>query len=290
MLFRTSQPIALAAALSVLPVNPARADGPSLKDVMRRVAAYVQAYGDQASIVVATERYQQTLSTPVQTAVQERTIVADFAIVRAEAYHVWLGFRDVYEVDGYRIPDRADRLVDVLTRAQGTFEEALRINDESARYNIGTIERNFNVPTTALFFFTRDNLDRFKFSVRDRSGPVWEIAYRETDRPTLIRTTEGKSIPSAGTVWVDPSTGTVVRTHLTVKDFIDDPRSSRGGHAELDVTYRRVDALDMWLPETMTESYVADVRPGWTEVTGRAEYSNYRRFQTSVRIKDPIYQ
>ena len=279
--------IAIIGAVSVAITTPAAADGPSLKDVMRRVAAYVQAYGDQASIVVATEHYQQTLSTPVQTAVQERAIVADFAIVRAEAHHVWLGFRDVYEVDGYRIPERADRLVDVLTGAQGTFEEAQRINDESARYNIGSIERNFNVPTTALFFFTAENLDRFKFSVRDR-GSLWEIAYRETDRPTLIRTTEGKSIPATGTVWVDPSSGTVARTRLTLKDFISDPESSRGGHAELDVTYRRVDALDMWLPATMTESYVADVRPGWTEVTGRAEYSNYRRFQTSVRIKDPI--
>jgi len=281
---RVTASIVIIGALSVVIATPARADGLSLKDVMRRAAAYVQSYGDLASIVVATEHYEQTLSTPVQAGVQERSIVADFAIVRAEAYHVWLGFRDVYEVDGYRIPDRADRLVDVLTGAQGTFEEARRINDESARYNIGRIERNFNVPTTALFFFTPDNLDRFKFSVRDRSGPVWEIAFRESARPTLIRTPEGKSIPSTGTVWVDAATGTIVRTHLTVKDFID-PGSSRGGHAELDVTYRRVDALAMWLPAIMTESYVADVRPGWTEVTGRAEYSNYRRFQTSARVK-----
>ncbi len=282
---RVRASIGIIAVLSAVGATPARADGPSLKDVMRRVADYVQSYGDQASIVVATEHYQQTLSTPVQTAVQERSIVADFAIVRAEAYRVWLGFRDVYEVDGYRIPDRADRLVDVLTRGQGTFEEARRINDESARYNIGSIERNFNVPTTALFFFTPDSLDRFKFSVRDRSGPVWEIAFRESTRPTLIRTPEGKSIPSSGTLWVDATTGTIVRTHLTVKDFIGDSGSARGGHAELDVTYRRVDALAMWLPAIMTESYVADVRPGWTEVTGRAEYSNYRRFQTSVRVR-----
>lgn len=283
--------IVLAAALWVLPLNSATADGPSLKDVMRRVAAYVQAYGDQASIVVATERYKQTASEAGQAGLRERSIVADFAIVRAEAHHVWLGFRDVYEVDGERIGDREDRLIDVLTRAHGTYGEAQRINDESARFNIGTFDRNFNVPTTTLFFFTPDNLDRFKFSVRERTDALWEIAFRETYRPTFIRTPTGQSVPASGTIWVDPSSGAIVRTSLKLSDFITVAGAGKLGTVEIDVRYRHVDALGMWLPETMTESYLAQGRAGaWNRATGHAEYSNYRRFQTSVRIRESIHQ
>ena len=34
-----------------------------------------------------------------------------------------------------------------------SMDEARRLSDESARFNIGPIVRNFNVPTAALFFF-----------------------------------------------------------------------------------------------------------------------------------------
>ena len=51
-------------------------------------------------------------------------------------------------------------------------------------------------------------------------------------------------------------------------------------------TYARVPALDMWLPETMTESYEGDARARSVErTTAEARYTDYRQFQTSVRIK-----
>lgn len=271
---------------AMLAVGLAAADGPSAKQIMRRVAAYVDAWGDKASIVVATERYTQTVTGSDSEESRHRSLVADFAIVRVEAHRTWLGFRDVHEVDGQPIADRVDRLIDVLTRAEGTLDEARRINDESARFNIGNIERNFNVPTAVLFFFLPDDLDRFKFSKRGQDGDALEIGFRETDRRTLIRTPDGDSVPSAGSLWIDPATGTVRRTHLRITKFIDERAGLGEGSVDIDVTYRRVDALGMWLPETMSESYRASARPGsWNRITGRADYSNYRRFQTSVRVK-----
>jgi hypothetical protein len=53
----------------------------------------------------------------------------------------------------------------------------------------------------------------------------------------------------------------------------------------VDVQYVPVERVDMWLPATMTEEYVATGRPTGTRITTRADYSNYRRFDTSVRIK-----
>lgn len=260
---------------------------PSVKDVMRRVAAYVDAYGERASIVVATEHYDQQARRTAPSMPEKRQIVAEFAIVKVDGERGWQGFRDVIEVDGSRLPDRDDRLVRVLTQP-GRYDEARRLSDESARFNIGPIERNFNVPTTVLFFFSSENLDRFKFSAQsvDAAG-LWVVDFRETTRPTLIRTPEGTSIPSNGTLWVNPSDGTVVRTRLKVEGFAMRARLGQRsrGTGSVDVAYQRVPALNMWLPASMEEEF--EVRNGEhrDSATGRAVYSNYRQFTTSGRIK-----
>jgi hypothetical protein len=257
---------------------------PSVKDVMRRVGAYVAAYGEKASIVVATETYTQEVRTPEGRAT--RRLVADFAIVKVETPRGWQGFRDVLEVDGLPVSDRDGRLVRMLIESGGRSDEARRLSDESARFNIGAIHRNFNVPTAALFFFLAENHDRFKFAAKgvDRDG-TWEIAFRETSRPTLIRTPKGESLHCEGSLWVNPGDGTVVRTLLKIDGFAT--RETRGatGSGRIDVTYRHVADVGMWLPETMAEEFEA-TRAGASEiVSGQARYTNYRQFTTMVRIK-----
>ena len=51
------------------------------------------------------------------------------------------------------------------------------------------------------------------------------------------------------------------------------------------MTYRRIEALDMWLPWTMVETFEITKAATWERINGRAVYSNYRQFQTAVRIK-----
>jgi hypothetical protein len=259
--------------------------GPSLKDVLRRMGAYVDAYGEKASIVVATERYVQDVKGGEATTSGHRVLVSDFAIVKVEGIRGWMGFRDVVEVDGAKVENREERLIKALM-SPGSYDEALRITSESARFNIGPILRTFNVPTTALFFFKSDSLDRFKFS-RKTSGDaaMWEIAFRETRSPTLIRTPQGQSVPTEGSVWVNPADGTVVRTRIRMINFGARGMGTSGALAEVDVTYDRVPTLDMWLPVTMSESYDGTQGTSWHRITGRAEYSDYRQFQTAVRIK-----
>ena len=263
------------------------ADEPSLKDVIRRMGAYVQAYGEKASIVVATERYTQQLSRSDRAVPERRDTVADFAIIKAEGLGGWVGFRDVVEADGARIPDREGRLLRVLSAASGSTDEARRLSDESARFNLGPVVRNFNVPTTVLFFFSPDSLDRFKFTrKRIDSDGTWEIAFRETERPTLIRTPDGQSVPSEGSVWVNAADGTVVRTRLLMTHLVKRSTVSRNlDSAQVDVTYGRVEALGMWLPATMKESYEATSGTFVDRTTAEARYSDYRQFQTSIRIK-----
>jgi hypothetical protein len=257
----------------------------SLKDVTRRVGAYVDGYGDRASIVVCTETYEQHADSS-QTSAQTRTLVSDFALVYADALHGWLGFRDVIEVGHRAVQDREDRLARVLMGAEGRFDEARRLSDESARFNLGNLQRNFNVPTSALFFFRTEDHDRFKFAARRvLDDGTWEIAFRETGKPTMIRTPDGEPVETLGTIWVRPEDGVVVRTVLEVGVLMRRVSPPQRGKGSIDVRYRLVDALGMWLPEAMDETFEATRQDAWDKVTGHAEYSNYRRFETSGRIK-----
>lgn len=283
-------PIAVLGALiaaSGTPVpapTPTQAHDPSLKQLRRLVGAYVETYGQKASVLVASERYEQHVSSE-DGVVSERQIVAEFAIVHDERRREWLGFRDVVQVDGKPITDHEQRLVGILTSDADGLDEARTLSDEGARFNIGTVYRNFNVPTAALFFFTPANLDRFKFSKRDRAqdGSV-NLEFRETEKPTIIRAANGGSVPSHGHIWVDPATGTITRTDLRLSDLTGVTGTSMNGTVEVDVdvTYALHDRFRIWLPQTMRETYI--VRNGERE-TGRADYSNYREYQVSGRIK-----
>jgi hypothetical protein len=264
-------------------VSTAATAPPSVKDVMRRAGAYVDAYGERASIVVATERYRQRSDGNRAVSRAERSLTSEFAIVQVDTPTGWQGFRDVLEVDGRPLADRENRLVRALLADPGRFIEARRLSEESARYNIGTIERNFNVPTAALFFFASEHLDRFAFSAKGTENGVWHIAWKEKDRPTFIRSPEGTSIPSEGEIWVDPTDGTIHRTVLTVNTR---GRAKQKGTAQIDVRYQFVAAIGRWMPVSMKEDLSVTI-PGewWEKISGEAEYSNYRQFTTSGRIK-----
>jgi hypothetical protein len=280
----------IAALLGIAAIATPRYDAgePSLKDVLRRMGSYVEAYGEKASIVVATERYAQHAKGSGRIAQEHRITVADFAIVKAEGFGGWVGFRDVIEADGARIADHADRLLKILSDVSGSLDEAKRLSDESARFNIGPISRNFNVPTAALFFFRPENFERFKFTKKNvEPDGTWEIGFRETTRPTLIRTPDGGFVPTEGSVWVNATSGTVVRTSLRVSEFgtSRDVEARGYGSGQIDVTYGRVAGLDMWLPDTMTETYEVIRGASWERTATEAKYSEYRVFQTSIRIK-----
>jgi hypothetical protein len=260
-------------------------DAPSLKEVLGRMGAYVDAYGEKASIVVATERYIQDVHI-TDTQSRHRVLVSDFAIVKVEGIRGWMGFRDVVDVDGIKVENREQRLIDSLMSSSASYDEARRIAFESARYNIGPVLRTFNVPTTTLFFFKSDSLDRFKFShKKNTEDTTWEIGFRESARPTLIRTPDGQSVPIEGTVWVNAADGTVMRTRIRMADFSPPGKRVSRTVANVEVTYARVAAIDMWLPATMTESYEGADGTSAHHVTGRADYTDYRQFQTTVRIK-----
>jgi hypothetical protein len=196
---------------------------PTIDEVVQRLGAYVASYGEQASLIVAVERYTQYATTEDGT--RPRQLEAEFALVKTAGPVGWTGFRDVVKVDGDEVRDRSDRLQRVLSDPSSSLAEARRIADESARFNIGAFVRNLNVPTTTLLFFHPDNLPRFAFKLKGRKTidgkRTWELTFQERARPTLVMTRAGKDVPCEGTLWVVPETGQVVRTRLRLRGFAD---------------------------------------------------------------------
>lgn len=301
---------------------------PQLEPVLARMGAYISGYAEKAALVVAIEEYTQTVMLDgAAVPVQPRRLVAEFAIVKTGDGSGWVGFRDVVEVNGRALVDRRDRLMSLFS-ATGMADatELQRIANESSRFNVGPVSRNFNVPTSAMFFFLPDNLARFAFTRKGTKKinglETWEITFKETRTPTLIMTSAGVDVPVSGTLWVKPDDGTVVRTRLQLKNFADqmtspvqtapgqrpaiNPSAPQGRRdaavptmywdkiesaADIEVTYRLHPDLGLWLPSEMAEHYngpiTLTITPSVGRSTTRAKYSDFKQFGTAATLAVP---
>ena len=125
----------------------------------------------------------------------------------------WFIFRDVFEVDARPVRDRENRLAKLFLESRDTvtaIERAYEIAKASADFNIrqmGTVDN----PMLALGFLQRVYRPRFRFTLRGRDaalGPdVWIVEYRETARPTLMRSNDNKASIAQWKYWIDSRTG-----------------------------------------------------------------------------------
>ena len=198
-----------------------------------------------------------------------------------------VGFRDVLTVDGRRVHDREDRLQQLFLRRDArTLARARVIADESARYNLGQIHRNVNVPTAALFFLHPANRQRFTFE-RERTEDAdreaqWVVRYEERQTPTLVRTSQGKSVPARGRFWIEPASGRVVRTQLWL--HTEPGPDGRVVDVNIAVSYASDSGLGLWVPVEMREHYSTTQDE---HLVGTATYHNYRRFRVEARVLTP---
>lgn len=286
--------VSLALGLSVYLVGALQ--DPDLDTVLSRAGDYVQSYGRDLGMMIAREVYVQrtpvasvaslpaapglagNIRAPMRLESQDREMVSDYMMVRLpDEGEQWVGFRAIVEVDGRAIPNRVERLQELFT---GSAEEAIdrwrEISNESARYNIGPVKRNTNVPTFALLILAGGNPDGFEFehvgNDRVESLEVWVIEYVERATPTLITGVNGEDLFAHGRLWIDPNDGRVVRTEVRTGDPKSELRS------EVTVRYRPDAELGIWVPRDMKERYdVGDAR-----IEGTAKYSNFQRFNVSV--------
>lgn len=226
--------------------------------------------------VVADERYEQVLELPA--ASLTRVLRSEYALARAPGGQAWTGYRDTYEVDGRPVRDRRDRLLALL--AGGSPEgadQAFRITRENARFNLGDeiVSRTINVPTVALDLIHPRHRARMRFTRRADEvvggTQAWVLGFDEPGRGTILRTPRGGDRRARGGVWLDPESGAVLRTDLS---WDGEPRGF------ISVRYRRDANIGALVPDTMVEEY----RGRTGTISGRAVYTNYRRFQTAARV------
>ena len=115
-------------------------------------------------------------------------LLSDFLLVQVPG-EGWLPFRDVFERDGKQVRDREERLAKLFlseSASRQTFDQAKEIMDESARYNIGNVSRNINIPTLVLTLLTPVNRTRmrFEFGKVDETGTI--VEFKETSQPTYV--------------------------------------------------------------------------------------------------------
>ncbi len=215
---------------------------------------------------------------------ERRQLLSDYLLVAVEK-EVWFAYRDIREVNGSELAGRENRVMNLLVNpSPDALDQMRRLADESARYNIGSVRRTFNLPTLALLFLHPDDQHRLTFTKADETEVeglrLWVVRFRETERPTMIRNERGNDVPTIGRYWIEPQTGRVVQTELEVTDLHYDVRGV------VVVAYRPDDKLGLWMPVEMRERYDHPFRiDNYTDCL--AVYSDFRQFkvETSERIK-----
>ena len=274
-----------AAPLPVAVPNPARdleLTPAELDPILNRAGAYVQGYETRFLAIGAVERSDLKLSTwstksgkAAWSVDAERRVAADYLLVKRPASPGWSAFRDTFEVDGKPVRNRDRRLRALLLEGQDAiFESGKRITEESARYDIGFVDRIANVPVASLLFLHPANIRRFVFARQTEQAPQttapWQLAYLERGSPTIMQGSRGDA-PMEGVFLIEPATGTVVKS--IVRWTIDGTRS------EVTVTYGRSDqSADLWVPTETLEVYTTSS----TKFECLTRYSNFSRFELSM--------
>ena len=124
-------------------------------------------------------------------------------------------------VDGKPRPAGDRRLQALLGGPAVSVDQLSALAAENGRFNIGQIVRTFNEPTLALLFLDEHYRRRFTFTKGEpqttdgRRAATYDFVERGS--PTVIRG-ENRDIPVRGTLWIDATTGRVLRTALELSD------------------------------------------------------------------------
>jgi hypothetical protein len=276
--------LSVLAVLTLAASYALQAQAPDVDAVLEKAGDYVTAYRDTFVGVVAEETYRQEVhgrrgtdqrGFSAEGPGQRRDLKSDVLLVRAPAGERWMQFRDVFEVDGKPVRDRAERLARLFLRpSPSTQKQVEDITAESARYNIGGVNRNVNLPVLALTVLEPENRPWFSFRGGRKSATLWELEYQEERSGTLIRTTGDQAMPAHGHFSIESATGRVLSSALIAEN-----RSLR---AQIEVTYAHEPVVNMFVPREMREKY--DTKDGST-VDGRATYAKFRRYQVKVEEK-----
>jgi hypothetical protein len=257
----------------------------SVELLLGRAGWYVIEFLEKFSNVVSEETYLQDSSVPMQNAVligragtlaRNRVLRSDFLLVSVNSAQEWVPFRDVFEVDRQPIRDREQRLAKLFLKpSPDSLDQAISIQEESARYNLGNMRRTVNNPVLGIVVVQGDLQPRFRYSLGKldpKVGPgVWTVDYREVATPALIRGRSDLDLFSHGRIWIEAETGRVMKTEV----LLDQPSL----RARITTSFRFDERFGIAVPYEMQEEYKFD---SGVRVTAVATYARFRRFDVST--------
>jgi hypothetical protein len=252
---------------------------PGTSALVASATRYVEQYQRDFAYLVADEQATQEVIDRDGVVTAARETRGELFAAFLQADRVWMSVHDVETVDGAPVPPGDD--VRTMLRSESFRAVASRVAAANARYNIGSVTRNFNEPTLALLYFAPDRVDGVKFDrgAVDRSTPgltLVTLRMRGRDDRPLVRSPNGR-VTMRGSVVVDGRTGCVRHTSLAFSDGKVD--------ADLDTTYALDRNVSVWVPVQFVERYRE--RASGETTTVRTSLGNYRRFETSGRIIVP---
>jgi hypothetical protein len=256
---------------------------PPLATLLERAATYAARYMDVMSTLNIEEEYTQELATAstrlrivAPRSSTRRVLRADVVLVKVGPPIEWRIYRDVFEVNGEPVRDRADRLTKlILEPVASARQQAERIASENARFNIVTsVGRTLNEPGLPLVFLQASLQPRFQFTLDKREGTTWIVRYVERARPTLFLHNNKVDNPASGRFWIEAHTGEVVKAELIVTPAVL--------NGTFTTTFRRDDRFGVAVPVELQDQLIIGADPRSPRVEGIGKYSNYRKFQVTT--------
>jgi len=253
---------------------------PKADAIVRSVADYVAGYQRDFVALVADEAtHQRVLGGGSTTALERRTQGELFSTILQNG--IWISLHDVQIVDGREVTDRLD--VRALLAKESIGSLVRRLTAANARYNIGSVTRNFNEPTLALLLFTpahvRDlSVDRGRVPGEPSRSSLVNLTIRLPQSAPLVASRDGP-VTTRATFVVESDTGRVRKTTISINAGLVD--------AQLDTTYQLEPRLGIWVPVVFDERYSHRTRRGqvpYEVIEVHTTLTNYRRFETSGRI------
>ena len=255
-----------------------------VEPVLERLDAYLDKYEGELGSLIADEAFlQEEPVLPGNSRPNLRRLESEVAFLRLPGDGDWIGFRRVKRVDRKAVDDRHQTLMALLSvSSSDSIAQAKLLVAQSSEFNLGT-PRTINMPGLPLELIHRRHRPRFDVALegrdRVRGHDVLKLLFTERTEPSIVFFGGRLALLSRVRAWVDPNTGELHRAHVL---FTSTARLR--SLPRIDVEFERHPSLGLLVPTRMDEMFL--LQAGGLG-TGRATYSNFRRFGTSARIVPP---
>jgi len=275
--------VALAAIAAVCVARPralaTQSADPALSDVLSAAARYVSDYEKSFGAIAADERYVQTAnSIALPTASKREMNCAVLMFNTGEAG--WMAFREVMRVDTKQLSDDSGRLAALAANpTREALVRAMQTTETSRSYVLGPLARPFAVPPSALVFLRAAQQSRSTFELDGFKtvGKLRAALVKFGERPAGQMIATGEQSTTSGRFWIEPGTGRVVQTELTI--------ATGGYQARTEVDYASQPGLEIWVPVRLIEQFTVTaggaahgLAPTTAYTDGLSTYSNFKKF------------